>query len=155
MTLTAGVGRTRITPWWGVELTGWGYYIERTWRTIHDDLNATALVLDDGTSPLAIVSLDLMAISRQMTHEVRNRIVAATGISPDAILVACTHTHNAPASQTMLGVGVVDPQFVEFAVEQAATAAILAWRSREDASASAATTDLAGHTFNRQRSSVQ
>jgi len=25
-----------------VELTGWGYYIERRWQRIHDRLNATA-----------------------------------------------------------------------------------------------------------------
>jgi len=151
VTFTAGVGRTRITPWWGVELTGWGYYLERTWRTIHDDLNATALVLDDGASPLAIVSLDMMMIGQEMTREVRNRIAEAIDIPAEAILVACTHTHNAPAAQGLLGVGVVDPQFVQFAATQAATAAILAWHSREKASISAATSDLAGHTFNRTR----
>ena len=46
--LTAGVARTCLTPFWGVELTGWGYYIERRWQRVHDDLNATALVIDDG-----------------------------------------------------------------------------------------------------------
>lgn len=31
--LTAGVARVEITPYWGVELTGWGYDLNRTWRT--------------------------------------------------------------------------------------------------------------------------
>ena len=44
----AGVARTTLTPFWGVELTGWGYYIERRWERVHDDLNATALAVDDG-----------------------------------------------------------------------------------------------------------
>ena len=40
MSFTAGVARTTITPFWGVELTGWGYYIERRWQRIADDLRA-------------------------------------------------------------------------------------------------------------------
>ena len=32
----AGVARTTLTPFWGVELTGWGYYIERRWQRVHD-----------------------------------------------------------------------------------------------------------------------
>ena len=151
MSLTAGVARTRITPWWGVELTGWGYYLERTWQTVHDDLNATALVLDDGQTPLAIISLDLMVVSEEFTHSVRSQVATATGIAPASILVSCTHTHNAPASQGLLGVGEVDPRYEEFAARQAATAAILAWNSRGTAELSIATTKLAGHTFNRTR----
>jgi hypothetical protein len=42
--LIAGVGRTELTPFAGVELTGWGYYIQRVWRNIRDPLFATAVV---------------------------------------------------------------------------------------------------------------
>ena len=46
---TAGVARRKITPPPGVELAGLGYYLERKWQRVRDDLNATALVISDET----------------------------------------------------------------------------------------------------------
>ena len=34
--LQCGVARTRLSPPWGVELAGWGYYLNRTWRRVRD-----------------------------------------------------------------------------------------------------------------------
>ena len=50
----AGIARREITPFWGVELTGWGYYIERRWQRVHDPLYATALVVDDDVVRLEV-----------------------------------------------------------------------------------------------------
>ncbi|MEX0702588.1 MAG: hypothetical protein WD069_10880 [Planctomycetales bacterium] len=149
--LSAGTARTCITPWWGIELTGWGYYVGRTWREIHDDLYATAVVIEDRTRAIAIVSLDLMVVGAEFTREVRERVAAETGIPPEHVLVACTHTHNAPAAEGLLGAGETDPDYERFAARQAATAVILAWNSRVQVHAFAASTPLAGHTFNRTR----
>ncbi len=151
MTCRAGVGRTTITPYYGVELTGWGYYLERRWQRVHDDLYATALVLENDSVSLAIVSLDMMVISAEFTADVRQRASAETGIPVDNILVACTHSHNTPASGGLLGVGEVDPFYEQMAARQAATAIIEAWRTREPARLRTARTQLAGHTFNRTR----
>ena len=147
----AGVARTCLDPYWGVELTGWGYYLERTWLDVRDSLQATALVVDVGQATIALLSLDLMVISDAFTADVRSRIQAATGIPPQHVLVCCTHTHNAPASGGLLGVGEVDPFYETWAARQAATAAIQAWRSRQPASFSVAQTDVADVTFNRTR----
>ncbi len=149
--IAAGVGRCRITPYWGVELAGWGYYLNRTWKRIHDDLHATALVLDDGHRQVCLVALDLMVIGGDFTQRTRDRIGAETGISPEAILLACSHSHNAPASGGLLGVGEVDPFYEEWASKQAATAATLAWQNRAAALLSTARADLPGITFNRTR----
>ena len=151
MAITAGAARICITPFWGVELTGWGYYLQRTWHNVHDDLNATALVLDDGKTAVALVSLDLMVLSAEFTRQVRESVHDATGIPAAHILVCCTHSHNAPASGGLLGVGEVDPLYEEWAARQAATAAILAWRSREPVRLAVAGTDVAGLTYNRTR----
>lgn len=151
MGLTAGVGRTVITPYRGVELTGWGYYLERTWQTIHDDLHATALVLGNGRTTLAVISLDLMVISDEFTRTVRQAVHKETEIPESHILVTATHTHNAPASGGLLGVGEVDPVYEEWAARQAATAAILAWQNQEDCRLQTSRSSLAGHTFNRTR----
>ena len=66
--LSAGVARTCLTPYSGVELTGWGYYIERRWQTVADDLHATALVVDDGSRQVALITLDLMVIDATFTQ---------------------------------------------------------------------------------------
>jgi hypothetical protein len=147
----AGVARSSITPTKPVELTGWGYYLERFWLDIHDGLNATAIVLESVETRLAIVSVDLMVISSEFTHQIRTEVSDATNIPAANILVTATHTHNAPASGGLLGVGEVDPDYEKWAAEQAIAATVNAWKSREPVSLSIATTNAADLTFNRTR----
>jgi hypothetical protein len=151
MPFAAGVSRASITPFEGVELTGWGYYIERRWRHIRDDLQATALVVDDGRHTAAIVALDLMVIDDRFTRVTRERISVATGIPPDALLLTCSHSHNAPAAGGLRGVGECDPAYEDWASRQAATATMLAWRNRVPARATIAHDDIHGLSYNRTR----
>ncbi|MCA9223922.1 MAG: hypothetical protein KDA71_26610 [Planctomycetales bacterium] len=148
----AGIARTELTPFWGVELTGWGYYLERRWQRVHDPLFATALVCDDGENAAALVTLDLMLIDTKFTQRTRQWIAEATGLSPASIMLTCSHSHNAPAAGGLLGVGECDPFYEEWASRQAATAAILAWHNRQPARLSCAATDVADLSFNRTRS---
>jgi len=150
--LTAGVARTCLTPFWGVELTGWGYYIERKWQRIHDDLHATALVVDDGQRQVALVTLDLMVIDERFARMTRERIQQETDLAADAILLTCSHSHNAPAAGGLLGVGQCDPAYEDWASRQAATAVVMAWRNRRPARLATGRDQMAGHTFNRTRS---
>lgn len=147
----AGIGRVRLTPYWGVELTGWGYYIERRWQRVRDHLNATALCVDDGARQAIIIALDLMVIDEVFTSRTRELIADKTGIPPDAVLLACSHSHNAPAAGGLLGVGECDPFYEAWASRQAATAAILAWRDLQPASARCGHADVHGLSFNRTR----
>jgi hypothetical protein len=149
----AGVARTSLTPFWGVELTGWGYYIERRWRRVHDDLNATALACDDGRrqGQAIVVALDLMVIDEPFARRARDLITAETGLAPGSVLLTCSHSHNAPAAGGLRGVGECDPVYEDWASRQAATAAILAWRQREPATLRCGHADVAGISFNRTR----
>lgn len=149
--LSAGIARTCLTPYWGVELTGWGYYIERKWQRVHDDLHATALVVDDGSRQVALVALDLMVISDSFTLRTRERIGRETGLPPDAILLTCSHSHNAPAAGGLLGVGECDPFYEDWASRQVATAVTLAWKNRAAARMSCSRGELNDHSFNRTR----
>ena len=151
MFLQAGVARREITPFWGVELTGWGYYIERRWQRIHDPLFATSLVVSDGEQTVVLLTLDLMLIDAQFTRRTRERITAATGIPGQAIMVTCSHSHNAPAAGGLRGVGECDPFYEEWASKQAATAAILAWREQRPARAHSKSIDVPHISFNRTR----
>ena len=92
-----------------------------------------------------------MVISSEFTQTVRQQVEQATGIPPQNILVSCTHTHNAPASKGLRGVGEVDPVYEAWAAREAATSAVLAWQQREPATASAASATVPGISFNRTR----
>jgi hypothetical protein len=151
MAFTSGVARTVITPYWGVELTGWGYYIERRWQRVRDDLCATALVVDDGRNSAAIIAVDLMVIDDRFTALAREKVSAETGIPQHAILLTASHSHNAPAAGGLRGAGECDQDYADWASRQAATAAILAWRSRVSATASVAHAEVPGLAYNRTR----
>jgi hypothetical protein len=151
MGLQAGVARTRLSPSWGVELAGWGYYLGRTWQRVRDHIAATALVLDDGNHAVALVAVDLMYVDADFVRAVRNHAAAATGMSADAICIACSHSHNTPTAGFIRGAGEIDPVYEAWAAQQTATAAILAWNQRRPARLSVGQADLAGWTFNRTR----
>jgi len=71
--LLAGVARRIISPPKGIFLIGYG---DRTKGNlgVHDDLTATALILDDGTARVAIVALDMLAINEFIVDRVRARL---------------------------------------------------------------------------------
>lgn len=148
---TAGIARTELTPFWGVELTGWGYYIERRWRQIRDRLHATALALQNGQRAAIVIALDLMLIDEQFTRRTRDLVSAVTDVPAEAILLTCSHSHNAPAVGGLLGVGECDPLYEAWASQQAATAAILAWNHREPATIATAHADVPDISYNRTR----
>lgn len=149
--LQAGIARTRLTPPWGVELAGWGYYLNRIWRRVRDHTAATALVFDDGERSAAVVAVDLMYADADFTAAVRREAARHTGIKPDAICVACSHSHNTPTAAFVRGAGEVDPDYKAWAARQAATAVILAWEQRRAAALRVGKAELPGWTINRTR----
>jgi neutral ceramidase len=151
MALQIGVARTCLTPPWGVELAGLGYYLKRTWQRIRDDLAATALVIDDAERLIALIAVDLMYADRDFVQDVRSLVSTHTNLYPEAICVACSHSHNTPTVAMIRGAGEIDPEYQSWAARQAATAAILAWKQRQPATLRAGHADLAGWTFNRTR----
>jgi len=152
MGFAVGVSRRVITPPWGVELAGLGYYLQRTWKTIRDDLAATAMVVtDDDANSVALVAMDLMYNDQDFTRCIRELAAAHTDIRPEAICVNCSHSHNAPTAGLIRGGGEVDAEYLSFAARQAATAVVMAWHNRQPAKLFAGWSDLSGVTYNRTR----
>jgi neutral ceramidase len=86
---SAGAARRIITPPKGIYQIGYG---DRTKGNIgvHDDLTATALVFNDGTTRVAIIALDMLTINEFIVDRARDRI------APTEIIVCCSHTHSGP-----------------------------------------------------------
>ena len=93
--LQAGVGRANITPAIDAWLVGFAGRATGA-QAIRDELFATALVLDDGTTRLAIVSCDIISIHPRLIAETRALVHTATGIPADNVMICCTHTHSGP-----------------------------------------------------------
>src|SRR5262245_52563781 len=70
-----------------------GGMTDRQATEAHDRLHARCLVLDDGTTKIAIVICDSCMIPREVTDVAKQLAQKATGISPDRILISATHTH--------------------------------------------------------------
>ena len=93
--LTAGVGRTTLTPPLGTPLIGYGGR-EHGADTIRDDVYATSLVLSDGEMKIALVTCDLCALPIQQVRHVQRLIEQRTGIPPGHVLINCSHAHSGP-----------------------------------------------------------
>ena len=96
MTLLAGAAEVVITPPVGTFLDGYGARNSGS-VGVHDDLHARALVVDDGTTQAAIVGCDLIGVDRRLVAAARDHAANATGIPPQHIMIAATHTHAGPA----------------------------------------------------------
>src|SRR5262245_27803677 len=73
-----------------------GGMTDRQATSAHDRLHARCLVLDDGTTRIAIVVCDSCMIPREVSDDAKARAAIMTRISPYRILIAATHTHTAP-----------------------------------------------------------
>ena len=92
--LTAGVAKIDITPDEVVDFEVAGH--RRRVTGVRDPLRAGVLVLDDGETRAAIVTLDLIGAYDVLVDLVREHIEAETGIPTGHILVAASHNHSGP-----------------------------------------------------------
>jgi len=79
---------------------------DREVSSAHDPIHARCLVLDDGKTKVAIVTVDSCMIPRELIDDAKAKAEKATGIPGSNILISATHTHSAP---TVAGVFQSDP----------------------------------------------
>jgi neutral ceramidase len=147
-----GVARRVINPPAGVELAGLGYYLERKWQRVRDNLNATAMVVTDSRgNSVAFAALDLMYNDAAFTTRIRRQASAQTDIPMEAICVNCSHTHNAPTAGFIRGAGERDEAYLSFVERETAAAIGQARRACQPARLYMGHSQLNGMTFNRAR----
>lgn len=130
--MLAGVAQIEITPPVGIALSG---YIARRGPAlgVHDPLYAKALVLDNGTTQVALVTVDVLGVQRSLVTTVRAAIAAQTGIPAANVLIACSHTHAGPATMFLQGCGEIDPSYLQTLQQHLATVTAQAWANRQPA----------------------
>lgn len=92
--LKAGVAKIDITPPDATAVKIVGHV--RQVSGVRDPLRAGVLILDDGETKAAIVTLDTIGAWEDMVRDVRTKIEAETGVPAANILIAASHNHSGP-----------------------------------------------------------
>ena len=146
--LRAGAAAVDITPQqFPINMPG-GFSANLAERA-HDPLHARALVLDDGTTTLAMVVVDNLGVAREAADDAKAIAAKRCGIAPEKVLVCATHTHSAPSSNSTNG----PPQAVAYRkilVEGIAESIVRAHAALRPAAVGAAAHPLPDEVFNRR-----
>lgn len=128
----AGTAREEITPPPGIDLSGFaGRSGPNT--DCRDPLYASALYLHDGRTGALVLTLDLIGLTPNDDASLRTQIAANIGISPDAVLVACSHTHSGPQVMPLRATGVQDLPWTKEVIARAGRAAAAARQAAQPA----------------------
>lgn len=92
--LTAGVAKRDVTPPIGGTLYGYGARGKNVSIGVHDPLYAKAIVLADGTTKVAIVTLDLGSMPAENTARIRTAVQNKSDVQQ--VLLTTSHTHSSP-----------------------------------------------------------
>jgi hypothetical protein len=154
--LRAGCAKVNITPPLGLKLIG---SQGKPSDSVLDELYGRALVLCDGASTLAIVSVDLLySPLEEITNPVRALVAERVGIPEQNVMVCATHTHSGPdiftnaklPLESRIAPEDIDQAYVRTVIGKLAGAVQMAHRDMQDARIGAATGELTEVLYNRR-----
>jgi len=139
----AGFSTVDITPDnMGFPLYGYGGRKENS-QGVHDPLLAKTMVLRAGEAAWSLTELDLVGINADTVNAIRQIVAQNTGLKPQAVMVACIHTHSGPS--------VGDPDNWNRPVAEIIAAGIIAaWGSLQPAKIGVSAGFLYGYHVNRR-----
>jgi hypothetical protein len=152
--LVAGAASVEINPTESLFLFGYPH-VKRYSTGIHDPLLSCALYLSDGQTPVIFVANDVIAVSKDSTRRVRERISRDTGVPAGNILLSATHTHSAPSTADWMCnesdpvVPKADLKFIRQFEDAMVKSAVGAYRSAQPAMVGLAIADGTGCGTNR------
>jgi len=110
--MKAGKGKVDITPPVGVELAGYGPFLERKSTGVHDNLFCKILYLEDEKEKGIIAECDLICLENNLVKNIREKISKNFSIDEKKILLAGIHTHSGPATGGHIGWGKEDESYL-------------------------------------------
>jgi len=144
--LRAGAATVDITPQiFPINMPG-GFSANAA-ESAHDPLHARALVLDDGTTTIAMVVVDNLGAGPDVLDEVKALAASRTGMDPAKMLISSTHTHSGPSLNTRSAEAAA---YWMLFVEGTADAIIKAHAALRPAAFGAAAHPLPDEVFNRR-----
>jgi hypothetical protein len=146
--LRAGAAAVDITPR-AFPLNMPGGHSANLARGAHDPLHSRALVLDDGSTQVALVVVDNLGVSPEVIAEAKTIASAKTGIATSTMLISSTHTHSGPSSSPRTG-SPGEIGYRQIILEGIAESIVAAHAARRPAAAGAAAHPLPDEVFNRR-----
>jgi len=120
---------------------------------VHDPLYARALAVDDGKTVAVLITADSIGFSNQIlgpgrdfTAEVRQCVLAQTGIPAEHVMLASSHAHSTPETlniRPLLDTPGAEA-WLEVLMDQLASAAVMAVRNRKPSTLKVATGAVQG-----------
>ena len=101
-TFRAGASSVDIAPGKFPVIVNGGFLQAQAAR-LNDPIRAKCVVLDDGTTRLAIAVVDSCMMPRELIDRAKDLAREKTGIPTERILISATHTHSAPSVMGALG----------------------------------------------------
>lgn len=113
----------------------------------HDPFHSRALVLDDGSTQVALVVVDNLGAGPDVLNEAKSLASEKTGIPRDKMLISSTHTHSGPSLNTR---SEVSAAYYRRFVEGVAASIAQAHAALKPAALGAGASPLADEVFNRR-----
>ncbi|HQG48426.1 MAG TPA: neutral/alkaline non-lysosomal ceramidase N-terminal domain-containing protein, partial [Sedimentisphaerales bacterium] len=154
--LRGGCGKVEITPPLGITLIG---SKGQPSDVIRDGLFAKAMVLNDGTVTVAVVSVDLLYTPlEEITNPVRTLVRQRTGIAEKNVMVCATHTHSGPEvftrskvpTEGRLDSSQIDQSYCRVLVSKIADSVQIAHRNMQEVRIGSAIGSLPEVLYNRR-----
>ncbi|MFH0965786.1 MAG: hypothetical protein V2A58_17445 [Planctomycetota bacterium] len=146
--LIGGFAQEDITPSGPTPLAG--YFNERISTGVIDPVRAKAAWFEGPGTQASLVVLDLVGLRRVDTELIRSRVEDTLGVPGARVLVTCTHTHTAPATKSLFGLG-FDARYVPDVVAPSVCRAVeRARKSAQPLSVRTGSTVESGLAFNRR-----
>jgi len=99
---------------------------------VHDLLHSRAVVLNDGSTQVAIAVVDSCMIARDELDEAKTAASRVTGIPIENMLISATHTHTAPAVYGCHG-NDPEPDYRAWLIPRISASIVQAWRNLQPA----------------------
>ncbi len=145
--LQVGFGVGDITPEVGMEMPG--SFGRRVGKGVRDKLLAVACVVHDGATPVALVGIDALFITKPTVEHARRLIQKETKIPGDNVLIGANHTHTGGPVASCLGCD-ENPKYTDLLAKAIAAAVTDAWGSLHTAEVGIGTGKEDTIAFNRR-----
>ncbi len=145
--LKAGAATSNITPPLGISLDG---PISQNGPAthVHDEMHARCLVLGDGNTQITIAICDSTMMWQDLIDEAKAIASEKTGLPPERMLIAATHTHSTPR----IGVrnGEIERWYRDFLPRRIADGIIRAYNNLSPATIGWGSLQVPEFVFNRR-----
>lgn len=137
-----------ITPPLGGFISG--HYADYRGNDVLDKLYAKAVVIEDGDTIAALVSMDTVHIPKDARDAITKRVYEYTGINPENVCICSNHTHTgAPVLSNPEIECYEDAAYKDVFLRLCADSIILAYKRLDEATAKFGSIDVDGIAFNR------